>query len=141
MGNYLAASCDFRHFDFEHLATLKRFIGGGKSGLCRQLAKLKREKQPVVITWGFVPDVQLRLVLLLRSQGFDWVWLDGDREASHRAFMERSTVSEGLYRVQMAKIEQCIDPQMARLRPRVVSPFVDGKFRPKEAIATELIKR
>jgi hypothetical protein len=41
----------------------------------------------VVVSWGFIPDSQLEAVLALRTLGFRWIWLDGDRELALREYL------------------------------------------------------
>jgi hypothetical protein len=104
------------------------------------VSSLQAKGRDVVISWGFVPDGQLRVVLLLRALGFIWVWFDGDRESAHRAFAARGDVSEEDWQRQLAKIAAFIDPQLSALSPVIINPFNnEGRFRAREDVATELL--
>jgi hypothetical protein len=136
LGNYLRESQRFRHLDFEDMQTLGRYLGDGLDGLSRRVEKLRQGRRDVVITWGFLPDPQLPYVLELRRLGFDWVWLDGDRDAARRVFLERGTVSEELLDAQLTRISTL---DFDALAPTTVNPFDDtGNFRPLEEIAADL---
>jgi hypothetical protein len=138
LGNYLREQHGFRHLDFE-TNTRMTFLGDGSEAQIRtRVNRLKKEGRDAVISWGFVPDQQLGFALILRTLGFSWIWLDGNREASRRAFVDRGTVSEGLYNAQMHGIKQVIDPQIEVLAPVVINPFDEsGEFFPCE----EIVKR
>jgi hypothetical protein len=138
LGNYLAEHHGFRHLDFE-TGALARFWRFGERGFRARLAAAKRRTRNIVVTWGFVPDSQLDMVRAMRSLGFDWIWLDGDRAAARRAFIARGTVSVQMLDAQMERIAEHID--LATLRPRIVDPFDSaGRFRPLEEVAAELIR-
>lgn len=137
VGDYLAEHRGFEHLDFE-TATLSRFLRFGERGFRTQIAAVKQTRRDAIVTWGFVPDAQLGVVTLMRSLGFEWVWLDGDRDAARRAFLDRGTVPEALLDVQMAKIAAHID--LNTLRPRIVNPFDEhGGFRPLERVAADVL--
>ncbi len=137
IGDHLAEHHGFRHIDFE-TADLVRFWQYGERGFRKQLSALKQQKQDTVATWGFVPDAQLGMVKLMRSLGFEWVWLDGDRAAARRVFVARATVPEHLLDVQMQKIATYID--LDKLRPRIVNPFDGmGTFRPVPEVAADVL--
>jgi hypothetical protein len=101
---------------------------------------MEQASQDVVVTWGFVPDVQLSMVETMRSLGFEWVWLDGNRDAARTAFLARGDVSEQLLDVQMGKIAECLDLDV--LKPRVVNPFdAHGSFRMVADVAADVVGR
>ena len=129
LGDHLRDEHGFSHLDFE-TNTRENFLGDGSERHVRtRVNRLKKDGRDVVISWGFVPDQQLGFPLLFRKLGFTWVWLDGNREASHRAFTNRGTGSETNYTVQMEKIVRVIDPQLDALAPVVINPFDDaGEF-------------
>jgi hypothetical protein len=138
VGNYLASEHGFEHLDFEDEMTLRRFLGRGEASLRAELAALRRTHSRVVVTWGFVPQVQLPFVLLMRGLGFEWVWFDGDRDAARRVFLDRGTVPEAALDVQLAAIAQHID--LDQLQPRLLNPFENaGRFRPIAEVAAELL--
>jgi hypothetical protein len=84
----------------------------------------------------------------MRSLGFNWVWLDGDREAAHRAYTARGPgfdapgVAEAYEQdwvTQLDKIVSYIDFDALDLR--VVDPFDQGgRFRPTAEVAAEVLK-
>ncbi len=92
-----------------------------------------------MVTWGFVPSVQLAVVLLMRRLGFEWVWFDGNHpEAARRTFVKRGTVPEAALDVQLQEIALHID--LDRLQPRLLNTFdAAGAFRPLDEIAMELL--
>jgi hypothetical protein len=140
LGEHMATEHGFVHLDFEDMGTLGRFWKFDERGFRKQLAPLKTQKRDVVVTWGFAPDVQLRCVTFMRSLGFDWVWLDGDRDAAHRVFTARATASEEAWQIQMGKVNVYIDPNLDRLRPRIIDPFdAAGRLRPTAEVAAEVL--
>jgi hypothetical protein len=129
----------FRHLDFEDVETLRRFLGDGEAGLRRAIDDLKKDGRDVVITWGFVPDVQLEVVKLLRTLGFMWVWFDGDRPSARKEYLRLGRPVEA-WDVQLAKIATRIDPFLDELEPVVVNTFdQEGKYRPREEILAQLL--
>jgi hypothetical protein len=137
-GRYLAERHGFRHLDFEDGVALPEMVRYGERGLRQQIAAMKRRRQSVVVSWGFVPDVQLPIVKLMRGLGFQWVWLDGDRAAARRAFLTRGGVAEPLLDIQMDKIDRHID--LAALKPRIVNPFDEnGAFRSVDEVAADVV--
>src|SRR5207248_572117 len=102
-------------------------LSGGGRRLVDELAPVERATPDIVISWGFLPEVQLGLVLALRERGYDWVWLDGDRDAARQAFLARGTSSERALAIQMRAIEEHLD--LERLQPRIIDPFAAGRFR------------
>jgi hypothetical protein len=134
IGGYLADHRGFRHLDFEDGISLPRMVGHGEVDLREQVAALKQQGIDVVVSWGFVPDLQLVVVKLMRRLGFDWVWLEGDRDAARRAFLARGGVAEYLLDIQMEKIDRHVN--IEALKPRIVNPC-DGRgaFRPLPDVA------
>jgi hypothetical protein len=137
LGNYLVEHHGFRHLDFE-TSTLPQFWQFGERGFRKQVAALKQQAQDTVVTWGFVPNSQLGMVKFMRSLGFEWIWLDGNRAAARRVFLARGTVSEELLDIQMEKIAAHVD--LNALRPRIVNPFDEhGNFRPVERVVADVL--
>jgi hypothetical protein len=100
---------------------------------------VERNGSDVVISWGFIPEGQLGLVLALRERGYDWIWLDGDREAARRAFLARGTSTPRALETQMRAIAEHVD--LDQMRPRIVDPFDEhGEFRPPEEVAAEILR-
>jgi hypothetical protein len=107
--------------------------------LRRAVKELKKAGGDVVISWGFLPDVQLVFVRALRSLGFTWVWFDGNRAAARREYLWVGRVEAALDR-QMERIQANIDPRMTRLAPVVVNTFDDtSRFRAPDEIVRELL--
>jgi hypothetical protein len=138
VGDYLAREHDFEHFDFEHVPTLAHYLRSQPEQHGSLGVTLRRDRD-IVITWGFVPDVQLPHVLFLRERGFDWIWFDGDRDAARRVFVKRGTVPEHLLDIQLQKIKEHID--LTVLKPRVINTFDStGQFRPLSEIGAQLLE-
>ena len=136
IGDYLAGKHGFVHLDFESAPTLGRYV---RSGIVPDVEALLSVDRDTVITWGFVPDVQLGAVQALRDAGFEWIWFDGDRVAATRAFVRRATVPVAALNVQMGKIDQHID--LALLQPRIINTFDGrGRFRSKGEIAADVLE-
>jgi adenylate kinase family enzyme len=136
-GNKFAREFNFLHHDLEdqQTQTLNRF----NSNPAQFIGELLKEERNVVLTWGFGPDCDrsVSLVLQLRSAGFKWIWFDGNRPAALREFQRRATVSEGDLRVQMHRIEQ--SRIVERLKPTVINSFDDrGQFKPTEQLLAEI---
>lgn len=139
IGDHLRDQHGFRHLDFEQMPTLQRYLNRDEPGLRQRIEALRKSGRDVVVTWGFVPDTQLRFVLLLRSLGFKWVWFDGDRHSALREYLNRGSEQQDWDR-QLAKIEVHIDPHIDSLAPAVVNTFDDmGRFRQRDEIASQLI--
>jgi adenylate kinase family enzyme len=137
VANFLVEQHDFRLLDFEDVPTLSRYWQFGTRGFRTQLKTLKQRGQDIVVDWGFVPSAHLDMVKFMRSLGFEWIWLDGDREAAHRAFTKRGTVGEQAWQIQLKAIAH-ID--LVALNPRVVDPFYStGEFRAVEDVVSELL--
>jgi hypothetical protein len=83
----------------------------------RLLAVRAAGPRDVVVTWSTYAREQPPDVRLLQRAGFEWIWFDGDRGAASPGHGAR----------------------FAR-RPRFVDTFTpDGRFRPLEAVAAELL--
>lgn len=138
IGDHLRDEHGFRHLDFEQMTNLQRYLGGDELGLRQQIETLKKGGRDVVITWGFLPDVQLRFVLLLRTLGFTWVWFDGDRHSALREYLKRGSPRQA-WDAQLARIETQIDPHIDSLAPILVNTFDEaGCFRACGEIASQL---
>lgn len=103
-GGMFATEFGFVHHDLEDQQTLNRFV----ANRAQFIGELLNEKKNVVATWGFAPDDEpsVSLVLQLRSAGFEWIWFDGNRPAALREFLKRGTVQEIALYVQMYRIEK-----------------------------------
>ena len=141
MGRHLERCHGFTHVDLEHAATSRLFLGRFDAGdgyeefdaRVDALAAVPR----VVVSWGFVPEPQLELVLRLVGRGFTWVWFDGDRKAARRAFVRRGTVAPHHFEPQVEKLDRA---NVVSLGPAVVDTFDRSRrFRPAAEIADELL--
>ncbi|MFZ0996863.1 MAG: hypothetical protein WA416_20095 [Candidatus Sulfotelmatobacter sp.] len=85
-GGMFATEFGFVHHDLEDQQTLNRFV----ANRAQFIGELLNEKKNVVVTWGFAPDDEpsVSLVLQLRSAGFEWIWFDGNRPAALREFLK-----------------------------------------------------
>lgn len=138
MADYLRDVHGFRHLDFEHAATFRRFLRRGDARFRDRVEQMLAGRYDTVISWGFVPGTQLEAVLHLRSVGFHWFWFDGNREAARAAFLARGDVPLELLEQQLARIDADLD--LERLAPTVVDTFDGaGRFRSKAELARVLL--
>ena len=142
LGRHLEAAHGFAHVDLEEPAVAETFLRGlyegrGWAGFDARVDTLLAPSRPVVVTWGFVPELQLEPVLRLRAHGFTWLWFDGDREAARRAFVRRGTVDERHFAPQVEKLDRGVD--LVALGPVRIDPFMGGAFRPVGEIAREVL--
>jgi adenylate kinase family enzyme len=137
-GDKFAKEFGFLHHDLEDQQTLNRFVANP----AQFIGELLNEKKNVVVTWGFGPDDEpsVSLVLQLRSAGFKWIWFDGNRPAALREFQKRATVQEIALYVQMYRVEK--SRIVERLKPTVINPFDDrGQFKPTKELLAEIRAR
>lgn len=136
LGNNLAKNFGFAHYDLEKQQTLDRLAPSPTQFIADTIS----QKSDTVVTWGFNPEHQLSvaLVLQLKTAGFKLIWFDGNRQAALRAFQGRaksksSSDAEFYWRMhefylQMYRIEtsNIIDA----IKPTVVDPFdAQGNFK------------
>jgi SpoVK/Ycf46/Vps4 family AAA+-type ATPase len=131
----LSAQFGFVHTDLEDQPTLSRFAANPT----QFIADLVSKNKDTVVTWGFAPDHQpsVALVLEFKTAGFKLIWFDGDRPAALRAFQKRGTVPEVLFYLQMYKIEatKIIDA----IKPAVIDSFdAKGEFKSPAVLLKEL---
>jgi hypothetical protein len=138
ISNYLAEQHGFLHFDreaFEHWSKVWQFLWERAPKLFLWLALLKSQK--IVISWGFLPGADDRKISQLQALGFVLIWLDGDRAAARREFLERGTVPERKLDAQLARIARL---DLFSLHPIILSPFDrHGLFFDKAVFARQLI--
>lgn len=138
LANYFEAERGFFHVDMEadEFAPRKEFNQDPVAFLGRLAFH-----EDVVLSWGFRPFKDRAAVEKLMEAGFSVIWLDGDRVASFRNFMEReknNPMSEITYYEQMHAI--MITRIVETLTPRVVNPYTStGGFRQTEEIANEIL--
>ena len=137
IGEHLAKNNDFFHLDMEKngFAPVREL----KKKETKFLKKLEPHKN-VVITWGF-GFFSRPLVENLRKNGFVLFWLDGDRVASFKTFMQRDkhdTRSEYEYYSQLMGI--IASDIVERLKPIVINPFTkSSELRPTAQVAEKII--
>ena len=74
-----------------------------------------------------------------KAKGFKVVWFDGNRPAALKAFIERKTVSQAAFYLQMFNIEQ--SKVIQRMAPIIVNTFdKNGKFKDAATLLDEIIK-
>jgi hypothetical protein len=127
--------CD--HFDMERDPANRNALASYPAAFLASLP------DTYVVSWGFSPVTDAADVDLLTSSrgGFRMVWLDGDRVASFRAFMEREggdPMMEWRYYLQMFAI--LTRDVAARHRAVRVNPFKDGSFRPADRVADRILE-
>ncbi len=126
VATHLAQRTDGHHTDLESSRRRRRPLLAGRSAQ--------------IISWGFGPHTDLAVVADLRADGYQLIWLDGDRAASYRAYMAREHGDEDaeyLYYSQMQMITG--SHVVRRLNPLIVSPFAGGVFRPVDDIAEQIL--
>jgi len=134
-GDKFAKEFGFLHHDLEDQQTLTRLAANPS----QFIGELLNQWKNVVVTWGFGPDDEpsVSLVLKFRSAGFKWIWFDGDRPAALREFQKRATVQEVDLYVQMHRIEK--SRIVERLKPTVINSFDDrGQFKPTKELLAEI---
>ena len=137
IGKYLHDTRRFKHVDFETHA-LFGYMPDGFNIDRRRMREVAQERRDFIITWGFLPDTQLRAVLELRELAFEWIWFDGDRTLALTKYLGLGR-SRPHWDRQLDKIEQYIDPRIHELAPRIVDPFDAGDYRPLEELAAEIV--
>lgn len=100
---------------------------------------IKGFNKNIVLTWGFMPGTDDEAIKTLQRLGFKLIWLDGNREAARKAFIQRGTVPVELLDIQMARIDAM---NIEDFYPHVIiNPFDDnGMFLTKEVIAEKIIE-
>jgi hypothetical protein len=121
LGGYLELQRGFVHLDFDSRRTRSRFLRGGEPELRSELAEVMASHPKVVVTWTYTSETQLAYVEMLRSMGFEWIWMDSDRGAAYDSVVAAS----------------------ASIRPpRFLDGFeADGGFRALESVLDELRRR
>jgi len=128
IGNYLESQRKFVHFDIEKVMKLPNF---------------NTLNENTILTWGFNPEdpVSVGYIKDFVNSGRMMIWLDGNRDASKKAFIDRKTVSLARYEEQMERITRQEKKIYSEFSPRVINPFDSfGHFKPCEEIAIEILK-
>jgi adenylate kinase family enzyme len=133
-GDRFATEFGFVHHDLEEEQTRNRFERDPQQFIADLLALNKN----AVVTWGFVPDqMQTSLVLQFREAGFKLIWFDGNRPAALREFRKRGTVPEGLFHIQMQRIES--SQVIEKINPAVIDSFdASGQFKSPAELLEEV---
>lgn len=127
IGDFLQTEKKFTHYDVE------------KNGV----PELKSLDSDSVLTWGFSPDDpnSLKVIHEILKAGGKMIWLDGNREASKKAFIKRADVPLSFYEFQMNKIIKLEGKIYSEFSPKIINPFdISGNFKNKEDIANEIIE-
>ena len=101
----------FLHLDFDKLdrgdgtADKLALYDSLRHSAERFLTVIAKMEQPILIDWGFPPQV-LGMVSCLHGNGFAIWWFDGDRQAARESFERRGTVSLEAFDRQMKAIEE-----------------------------------
>ncbi len=136
VATYLAEHYGYKHVDMEaDLFAAKRELSADTEGFLGSLAA----EEDIVLSWGFSPYVERPLVDAVLGAGFAFVWLDGDHVASLRNFLERENGDphkEADYYGQMMLI---LSTGIVEDVTTCVNPFSNGKFRPVEDVAQEIL--
>jgi hypothetical protein len=132
LGDHLDKAHGFRHVDMEQNVTCIAFLQDPEKFVLSL-------SEPVVITWGFRPVPDRNRILFLKQHQYFLVWMDGNRWASLRAFLQRDTVEEIAYYFQLFNIEQ--SRIIEQIQPHaIINPFqTDGSFRPTSDVANEVL--
>jgi len=135
LGKKLVKDCGFVHYDLEDLNNFNLLFANPT----QFIGDIIQASGGAVATWGFVPDHQasVSIVLQLKTAGFKLIWFDGNRPAALRAFLQRGTVPELLFYLQMYRIEasKIIDT----IKPVVIDPFdAQGKFKATAILLAEM---
>src|SRR5262245_1749301 len=113
LGHLLATTRSFAHVDLDsrHLGVLEA------EERWAQVENALGRETGTVVTWTPEADA-LQLVELMQANGFEWIWLDGDRGAALHAALGDA----------------------GELAPRLVDVFEpDGTFRPLELVLREVL--
>ena len=121
LAGYLETQRDFVHVDLDSRETRTRLLRSGEDELRSELAAVTGSNPKVVVTWTFTSETQLAYVEVMRSLGFEWIWMDSDRGAAYDALIARDSSVRA---------------------PRFVDTFEqDGTFRSLESVTGELRRR
>ena len=133
IGNYFQSENGYEHLDIE--AVLKKY-GHAGSKIVDEFINKQGDKK--VITWGFIPKTDDRLVRKLQSLGYKMIWFDGNREAARREFLIRGDVPEELFDLQISKIN---DMDLESFKAVQFNTFDEyGNFLEKEDIVKSIFE-
>ena len=91
LAGYLETQRDFVHVDLDSRETRTRLLRSGENELRSELATVTASNPKVVVTWTFTSETQLAYVEVMRSLGFEWIWMDSDRGAAFDALIARDS--------------------------------------------------
>jgi adenylate kinase family enzyme len=143
-GKALAATFGFVHSDLEDQLTLKRFAANPTQFIADMVSGNRN-----VVTWGFVPDPQqsVSIVLEFQTAGFKLIWFDRNRPTALKRFQERAKAESRSdaefylrmheFYLQMHKIEasKIIDA----IKPAVIDSFdAQGEFKSPTVLLEEM---
>jgi hypothetical protein len=134
IGDFLANSYDFIHFDMEET--------GRASEINSNVEKFVNINFPVdkniVLTWGFAPDeATIKTIGLLKSYGFDLFWFDGDHDVAREMCIKRGNFNESEFQEQMRLLGIFDVP--SKIGAKTINVFnEDGSFKSKSIIVKEV---
>jgi hypothetical protein len=140
-GKWLQERKGFLHLDVQNPSTedeltwAKRFFKIHSPNAAASFAEeLLRLERPVVLDWGFPPHC-LDLARALKGAGLKPWWLDGDRAAARRPFVDRGWMALKKLDFQLTQLEQHWTEIMALVGANVIATIDPlGDFLPEETI-------
>ncbi|MFA5051438.1 MAG: hypothetical protein WC544_00045 [Patescibacteria group bacterium] len=138
IGDYLRDTKGFRHIDMESGAVFQTLLSSPEDFIRDQLTK----SENIVITGGFMTsDLAFSLVNKIISEGYVFIWFDGDRQAARKVFIKRNTVAVDLLDAKMRELEGYYTKIMD-LHPIIINTFnTKGEFKMPDLIIEEIHKR
>jgi hypothetical protein len=134
IGDFLANSYDFIHFDMEET--------GRASEINSDVEKFVNINFPVdqniVLTWGFAPDeATIKTIGFLKLYGFDLFWFDGDHNVAREMCIKRGSFNESEFQEQMRLLGIFDVP--SKIGAKIINVFnEDGSLKDKLIIAKEI---
>lgn len=139
IADYLVKHHGFMHFDREKFANWPRYLRTlWIRGLPLFVRLVAWRYGRVVISWGFLPQMDNMEIRRLIDSGFVMAWFDGEREVARREFLKRGTVTDEEFDAQVSRIEQL---ELLTFPHTIINPFgEDRQFLPVEAIGGQVLK-
>jgi shikimate kinase len=108
IGDYLQDKYGFYHLNLEDEKGNTQTLADIENNIQSLLAECKQKDHNLVVTWGFGPNIpdHIELVNKILKRGAKMIWLDGNRQAAEKSFLNRGTVSKELLDLQMERINK-----------------------------------
>lgn len=133
IGNYLADNHGFKHLDVEVALQHPNPV----EIIQQTITEAQNNNSDFVITWGFQPGSDDKIVIAIKNLGAKLIWLDGNREAARKAFIKRGGVPVELLDIQMGRINSVNITET--FDPIIFNTFDDsGEFLDKAEIVRQL---